>query len=160
MADDVYRLVDSSYVDVAWIDENNHISKEISHMSINANPPKLTTRDYADRFGAIVGATSGTALASYLFATDSYSDLSINGESFPNGPVIDIAIFLLTIGLCANLGRNGSVGIHDTVNVCIQGTKKLYETVTYCFDACIRGRQARDTADNTTPSNTEEVEIT
>lgn len=158
MADDVYKLVDSSYVDIAWINKNDHISKEIGHMSINANAPKLTTRDYADRVGAIVGTTSGTALASYLFATDSYSNLSINGETFPDGPVIDIAIFLLTIGLCANLGRNGSVGIHDTVNVCIQGTKKLYEKVTNCFNTCIREQQS-DIADNTTPGNTEEIEM-
>ncbi len=39
--------------------------------------------------------------------------------------MIKIRAFLFIIGLCANLGRNGAVGFHDTYNYSVQGIKQI-----------------------------------
>ncbi len=108
-----------------------------------------TTREYADRTGAVIGTLGGIALGSYLFALDNFSDYVINGENYGKNTTIKVTCFLLTVGLCANLGRNEAIGLHDSIKLVVQGSKKAYVSIKKCYNRQINpnlnpGQEVRD----------------
>lgn len=89
------------------------------------------TRLLADTAGATVGTLGGIFLSVYfLWLGIIGGSLAVNGMKLGNnGYAVDIAATLLTIGVCANLGRNGAVGLHDVI-------KNVYEGFKYLLGCC------------------------
>ena len=73
-----------------------------------------------------MGTIIGLGLAVTLFAAGSAADMVIIGEAFNPTTLAKVVGFFLTIGFCANYGRNGAVGVHDTIKYSIYFCKWLY----------------------------------
>lgn len=108
----------------------------------------IHTRDYADRMGAVIGTLGGVRLGYHFFAFRKVSELIIHGHSYGNSPFIKSVSFLLTIGLCANLGRNGAVGIHDSICYSMALAENLYVRVNSCFAKTIDSNQIIEDSKN------------
>lgn len=95
-------------------------------VSVFRLPPFRPTRNLADRIGAIIGTITGLGLAIVLFAIGPVTSFVVIGENFNPSPLGRVIGFFLTVGFCSNLGRNGAVGVHDTIKYSLYTCRWIY----------------------------------